>query len=352
MRCIELVEMNKSLFDFICLLGRYDLKKINYRHMKNSITFIINESEISAGTRGASLGPGAMRVVDHQQENFIFGKYPNVFVEHQNHLLDQPTNLIWGKHADGLAKVYENVSRVIKTERSKENQFLIVVAADHGSAGGTIAGLKMANPSNRIGVLWVDAHGDLHTPYTTPSGNMHGMPLATALNEDNLECKANDVKTDTANYWNKMKNIGGIAPKINPEDLAFIGLRDLEEQEIALMKRLGINNIAVEELREKGLSKILESLDEKFKDCDEIYLSFDVDSMDPETVSHGTGTPVPNGLNPKEAKAILQHFAKHPKVKCIEFVEVNPCLDEKINRMAEVAYDLMLSVVNTIEGKE
>ena len=318
--------------------------------MSNSIAFVINESEISAGTRGASLGPGAMRVVDHSKENFLFGKYPNFFVEHQNHLLDQPTDLVWGKRADGLAKVYESTAKLIQEQR-KKNDYLVVVAADHGSAGATIAGLKIANPDNRIGVLWVDAHGDLHTPYTSPSGNMHGMPLATALNEDNLACKANDVNPETAKYWNKIKNVGGIAPKIVAEDLAFIGLRDLEEQEVALMKAKGLKNIAVKEVRESGLKAIFERLEKQFADCDEIYLSFDVDSMDPDVVSYGTGTPVPEGLNPQEASGILRHFAAHPKVKCIEFVEVNPCLDEKKNKMAEVAYDLMQEVVEEFEKK-
>lgn len=318
--------------------------------MAKSIAFIINESEISAGTRGSSLGPGAMRVVDHTRENFVFGKFPNFFVEHQNHLLDQPTDLIWGKRADGLSKVYESTANLVKEQRLK-NDCVLVIAADHGSAGGTIAGLKMANPDKRLGVLWVDAHGDLHTPYTSPTGNMHGMPLASALNEDNLPSKVNDVKDETAKYWNQIKNTGNIAPKVDYKDVAFIALRDLEQQEIDLMERTGMKNISVAEVRNNGLESIFKRLEEKYADCDEIYISFDVDSMDPAFVSHGTGTPVPNGLSPDEASQILRYFAAHPKVKCIEFVEVNPCLDEKINKMAEVAYDLMLDVVDEFEKK-
>lgn len=318
--------------------------------MSGKIVYIINESEISAGTRGSSLGPGAIRVVDHQRENYVFGKYRNIYVPDENHLLDEPTPLLWGKRANGLAKVYDHVSKIVAKERN-ESEFLLVVAADHGSAGGTIAGLKMANPSHRIGVLWVDAHGDLHTPYTTPSGNMHGMPLATALNEDNLECRQNEVFDETAKYWNEIKNIGGIAPKILPEDLAFIGLRDLEQQEIDMMDRLGLKNISVSEYRKRGITDVAESLEQKFAHCDEIYVSFDVDSMDPKVVSRGTGTPVDDGLFPEEAQAILNYFAAHPKVKCIEFVEVNPCLDEKTNRMAEVAYELIQEVVKTVEEK-
>jgi arginase len=148
--------------------------------------------------------------------------------------------------------------------------------------------------------------------------------------------------------WEKLKNTGGIAPKISPEDLAFIALRDTEEPEDLYMERVGIKNYTVAELREKSTQKVLAELDAKFAACDEVYISFDVDSMDPAETSHGTGTPVDNGLHPKEAEEILLHFAAQEKVSCIEFVEVNPCLDEKTNKMAEVAFDFIEKVVNVV----
>lgn len=318
--------------------------------MSKSIVYIINDSEISAGTRGASLGPGALRVVDDNSRNYLFARYPIHYVRTNNHYLDQPTSYKYGKRADGLAKVYQNVADLVCEKRQKHD-FLVVIAGDHGSAGGTIAGLKMANPDKRLGVLWIDAHADMHTPYTTPSGNMHGMPVATALNEDNLECKVNEPDEEVIGYWNQMKNIGGIAPKVKYEDVGCVAFRDMEQPEIDLMARHNIRNITVDELREMGVEKVTEILDEKFKDCDEIYVSFDVDSMDPDIVSHGTGTPVPHGLTPEEASELLKHYANHPKVSCVEFVEVNPCLDEKTNRMAEVAYELVKEVVEVAENK-
>lgn len=315
--------------------------------MARNISIVINESEITAGTRGASLGPGAIQVAARNRNNDMFGRYPLHTIETENHLLDTDVKYRSGKRIDGLVKIYDRVSEVVKSIREK-NDFALVIAGDHGSAGGTIAGLKMANPNKRIGVLWVDAHGDMHTPYTTPTGNMHGMPLATALNEDNLECRINEVSEDTAAMWEKLKNTGGIAPKITPEDLAFIALRDTEEPEDRYMERVGIKNYTVAELREKSTQKVLEELDAKFADCDEVYISFDVDSMDPADTSHGTGTPVDNGLHPDEAEQILLHFAAQEKVSCIEFVEVNPCLDEKTNKMAEVAFDFIEKVVNVV----
>ncbi|MCO5268268.1 MAG: arginase [Brumimicrobium sp.] len=318
--------------------------------MAKAITYIINDSEISAGTRGTSLGPGALRVVDDTLKNYLFSKYPIHYIKTLNYYLDSPTPYKFAKRIDGLVKLYKFIADSVCKER-QEKEFLIIMAGDHGSAGGTLAGLKMANPSNRIGVLWIDAHADMHSPYTTPSGNMHGMPLATALNKDNLECQRNELSEDVIQMWNKLKNMGGIAPKVLPQDLGCIAFRDMEEEEIKLMERENIPNITVDELRKIGIDKVIERLEEKYKDCDEIYVSFDVDSMDPDIVSHGTGTPVEHGITPEEASVLLKHFAKHPKVKCIEFVEINPCLDEKINRMAEVTYKLIKEVVETVEQK-
>ena len=116
------------------------------------------------------------------------------------------------------------------------------------------------------------------------------------------------------------------------------------------MNRLQIKNYSVDELRAKGVSNIVQEIETKLSDCDIIYVSFDVDSMDPELTSHGTGTPVENGIHPDEAREILTSFAKNEKTVCIEFVEVNPCLDEKINTMAEVTLNLVDAVLNTLEA--
>jgi arginase len=175
------------------------------------------------------------------------------------------------------------------------------------------------------------------------------MPLATALGVDNLECKTNEVPQNTLSFWNQLKQIGGISPKINPEDLVFIGVRDTEDQEDAILNRLNIKNYEVADIRTQGVSRIVKAIDEKLKDCDCIYVSFDVDSMDPELTSHGTGTPVKGGLTPEEAKQILMHFANTDKTVCIEIVEVNPCLDEKKNTMAEVTLELVETITQTLK---
>lgn len=315
--------------------------------MKKEITFVVNRSEITAGTRGASLGPDAIFVAARAKKSTFFADYPIEDLPTFNNLLDRPAVHPFAKRIEGLIKVYEVVSETISRELANDH-FPIVLAGDHGSAGGTIAGIKKAFPDKRLGVVWIDAHGDLHTPFTTPSGNMHGMPLSTALNDDNLECKINDVPNETVSEWEKLKNIGFKGAKINPQDLIFIAVRDTELEENAIIKRLGIKNYTVDELLEKGTQRIIDSTLDRLKECDMIYVSFDVDSMDPKATSYGTGTPVKNGLMPKQARELLNGIAGSPKTVCVEFVEVNPCLDEKLNRMAEVTFELIESLVKTI----
>ncbi len=316
--------------------------------MEKNIVFFINTSEITAGTRGASLGPGAIMTAIRNKELTLFSDNTVRYIKEHNYLLDKPTKYKYAKRIDGLVEVYKELNTEI-SEVLKLGDFPIVLAGDHGSAGGTIAGIKSAFPSKRLGVVWIDAHADMHTPYTTPSGNIHGMPLATALNEDNTPSANNEILGETGELWQELKNIGGIAPKILPQDLVFIAVRDTEEPENAMMERLGIKNYTVAEVNEKGESQVLNEIDQRLSDCDLIYVSFDVDSMDPEASSHGTGTPVPNGLSIEQAQNLLVGLAKHPKLTSIEFVEVNPCLDEKVNKMGEVAAELLLKVTDHIK---
>jgi len=316
--------------------------------MKRSIELLINKSEITAGTRGASLGPEAMMVAARNARSPFFGNYPITYIADRNETLDNPIKFPNAKKIEALTEVFQNVSNAVEKTLNK-GVFPLVIAADHGSAGGTIAGVKAANPDKRIGVIWIDAHADIHTPYTTPSGNMHGMPLATALGEDNLESQSNEPDEKVIELWETLKNTGSKGPKVKPEDIVYIAVRDTEEQERELMARLNIRNFKVEDVRSEGVEAIAKETLDILKDCDLIYLSFDVDSMDPSHTSHGTGTPVGNGLMPEEVHYLLTEFAKQEKMACIEFVEVNPCLDEKINTMAEVAFNLLEATVEALE---
>lgn len=311
--------------------------------MHRKIEIIVNNSELTAGTRGASLGPGAIMTAARKVNNPFFGIYPLHPLPDYNRFLDQQNETDFAKNLIPFKLVFESVAE--KTRDVLINgSFPLVLAGDHGSAAGTIAGIKAAFPTKRLGVVWIDAHGDLHSPYTTPSGNIHGMPLSLSLGNDNLSYRRNTPSEETTRIWNELKLKYTDSVKLNPSDLIFIGVRDTEFEEDQLISENNITNHTVESVRKEGTQMIVERVLEQLESCDMIYVSFDVDSMDPEITSFGTGTPVGNGLFPEEAEEILTLLAQNPKTVCIEFVEVNPCLDNKINTMAETAFSLLEKV--------
>lgn len=312
--------------------------------MRN-IKIIEVKSEIGAGTRGASLGVDAMQIAALDFMSNFFVNFPTELVETENKLLYEPVQSPYAKRIHGIYTMYDRVSQAVN-DTLKSGLFPLVLAGDHSTAGGTIAGIKMAKTKNRLGVIWIDAHADLHTPFTTPSGNMHGMPLATALGEDNIENKLHEVDEKTKDWWNKLKNIGKIQPKILPEDIVFIALRDYEKEEEALIKKHNIKVIPVQEVRKKGVENIVRQALMHLSNCDDIYVSFDVDSLD-SSISRGTGTPVSNGLKEREVEDILASLMQNHKICCFEITEVNPTLDKE-NLMAEIAFNILQRSVNIL----
>jgi arginase len=175
---------------------------------------------------------------------------------------------------------------------------------------------------------------------------MHGMPLSTALAEDNLDQKVHDPDAKTVDNWNQLKNIGKIAPKILPSDLVFIGLRDFEKEEEAIIKRNNIKAISVQEVRRKGVENVVRQALLHLSNCDDIYVSIDVDSLD-SSISRGTGTPVSNGLKEREAEDLIASLMQNHKICCFEITEVNPTLDKE-NLMAEIAFNILQRSVNLL----
>lgn len=312
--------------------------------MRN-IKIIEVKSEIGAGTRGASLGVDAIQIAAIDFMSSFFVNFPSETVETENKLLYEPVQSPYAKRIHGILTMYERVAKSV-SETLKSGIFPLVLAGDHSTAGGTIAGIKIAKPKSRLGVIWIDAHADLHTPYTTPSGNMHGMPLATALNEDNIENQVHHPDEKTINFWNQLKNVGKITPKIYPEDIVFIGLRDFEKEEEYLIKKYNIKVIPVQEVRRKGVENVVRQALMHLSNCDDIYVSFDVDSLD-SSISRGTGTPVSNGLREKEAEDMMASLMQNHKICCFEVTEVNPTLDKE-NLMAEIAFNILQRSVNIL----
>ncbi|MDF3027142.1 MAG: Arginase [Fluviicola sp.] len=317
--------------------------------MHRKIEIIVNNSELAAGTRGSSLGPGAIMTAARKANNPFFGLYPLHPLPDYNRFLDQKNETEHAKNLIGYKLVFESVAEATKDLLNK-GSFPIILAGDHGSAAGTIAGIKAAFPEKRLGVVWIDAHGDLHSPYTTPSGNIHGMPLSLSLGNDNLKYKRNSPSEETVSIWEELKTKYTNAAKVKASDLVFIGVRDTEFEENQLIAENNITNHTVEAVRKEGAQIIVQRVLEQLGGCELIYVSFDVDSMDPQITSFGTGTPVGNGIFPEEAEEILTLLAQNPKTVCIEFVEVNPCLDNKANTMAETAFSLLDSVAAVLNN--
>ncbi|MCB0409386.1 MAG: arginase [Flavobacteriales bacterium] len=312
------------------------------------INIIKNRSDIGAGTRGADLGVDAIEIAAINAQSDYFNRYEFVDVQTFNEAVYEKQNTPYALRIGKVLAVCEGLSNEVKLSLSNQN-FPLVLSGDHSSALGSISGVKCAYPDKRIGVVWIDAHADIHSPYTTPSGNIHGMPLAAALADDNMDRSVNKVSETTETNWQAMKNIGGITPKILHDDLVYFGVRDTEEPEDYTIAKNGIKNYKVEEVRYRGMEVCLAETLERLKNCDYIYISFDVDSMDCDLISKGTGTPVSKGFDQHEIKQIINGVVKSGKVACVELVEVNPCLDNKGNVMAETAFEVLENITKTIE---
>ena len=310
------------------------------------IKLIEVRSEIGAGTRGAGLGVDAIKIAALDFGSSFFKRHESVEVPNENKLLLEPVENEHAKRIKGVYSFSEKLAKQVSEFCKEEGTFPIVLAGDHASAIGVATGIKMAFPHKRLGIVWIDAHADMHSPYTTPSGNMHGMPIAALLGEDNKDMQVNKPDDETIQYWEKIKNLGDIYPKVRYEDIVMVSVRDYERQEEFLLKKHNVKNISVTEIRNRGAERIAALILTSLESCDVIYISFDVDSMDPE-LSRGTGTPVPGGLTEKEAGSLIYYLLRSKKVCCLEVVEVNPTLDKE-NQMAENAIEVLLKATNQL----
>jgi arginase len=312
------------------------------------IKIIKNRSDIGAGTRGSDMGIDAIEIAAINANNNYFTQFDFEDVETENESIYNKVKNSFGKRIEHVFEQCTRVSNAVQRNLNDGN-FPLVISGDHSSALGTISGIKAANPNKTLGVVWIDAHADINSPYTSPSGNVHGMPLAAAMAEDNIDCTNNSVTDETEKFWNKLKNIGTSDVKVRPENIVYFGVRDTEESEAKQIEKLNIRNYKVEETRYRGIDNCINEAIEKLKDCEIIYVSFDVDSMDCDLISYGTGTPVPKGFDQFEVIKIINGFLNTKKVVCLEFVEVNPLLDLKGNTMAETAFEILDEVTKTLK---
>ncbi|MER2997802.1 arginase [Pontibacter populi] len=306
-------------------------------------------SELGAGTRGASMGIDALRVACWDKGSDYFKRFNSVSVPDLNYTLFDKDLFPNAHRIDSILTVQKNIANTVEQTIAMD-MFPLVLSGDHSNAHGTIAGVKAAYPDKTLGVIWIDAHADIHSPFTSPSGNMHGMPLAAALHIDNLERQINEPEPETIFFWNSLKKLGVDGPKLEPQHLVYMVVRDTEEPEDFLMSKYGIRNYTYAEVSTKGVAQVAADALEHLHDCEIIYVSFDVDSLDSK-FSKGTGTPVETGLTVDEAKELTSALLQDPRIVCFEMTEINPTLDTE-NTMAENAFDILETATEAILHKE
>jgi len=211
-----------------------------------------------------------------------------------------------------------------------KNYFPLIIGGDHATAIGTIAGISnyCRKRDQTLGIVWIDAHADMNTEDTTPSGNIHGMPLAVALGLGDK----------------RLTRINGFSPKVNVENVALIGIRDVDYHESKNIKKLGLNVFTMTEVDKLGIHRIIAKVLNDFKNkVDHIHVSFDMDGIDPD-FAEGVGTPVPGGLTYRESQLLMEMVADCGCMNSLEMLEVNPILDSK-NKTAYLATELIISAL-------
>lgn len=340
----------------ISIAALRSFKKILLQYAKiaevSSIALIEVDSDLGAGKRGASQGIEflkqaaiAKQTARMRAENGIVS-FDNRSVQNENHALQGSKSYTHAKYIDAIYRVFERTTEIVASTL-KDGLFPLVLGGDHSTAAGTIAGIKKAYPDRRLGVIWIDAHADIHSPYTTPSGNMHGMPLGVASGNDNLDLQINHLDEETNQLWEMCKALGaGNKANLDLRDLVYVSVRDTEEAENSLIARYQIPIMTTEDVRQLGAETVAQKCLDYLSAVDLIYVTFDVDSMD-STICMGTGTPVPGGLWADEARDLNTALVRDPRVCCWEICEINPLLDT-LNTMAENSLEVFDSVVNTI----
>ncbi len=355
--------LNLLLSDGQLAISLADLKRlkktlIHYNSASRSsrIGLVEVDCDLGAGIPGAGSGIALLKQAAQRQQDLRRIRDQLIEEISQQQLPRARASEISGgdrtphaRHIAEIARVMDQAAELVASTRER-GLFPVVLAGDHSTAAGTIAGLRRAHPDSRIGVVWIDAHADIHSPYTTPSGNMHGMPLAVATGHDNAHHAINEPEPGTTELWSWCQALTGTGqPAILMRDLIYVSVRDTEAAEEATIRDYGLPIVSTEEVRRIGPEAAARRCLDYLADCDLIYVSFDVDSMD-ATVFKGTGTPVLGGLWAQEALEINRTLLRDPRVCCWEICEINPHLDS-LNSLAEVSLGIYQGVLEVLEAR-
>ncbi|HUX51717.1 MAG TPA: arginase [Spirochaetia bacterium] len=287
--------------------------------------------DLGAGRRGVDMGPSAMRVAGIRERIAELGfevedDQESIFVPIRERGHEYNSKLKF------LPEIVEGCTKLaVRVELAKDEGALpVVMGGDHSIAIGTIAGLAAhyRKAGKRMGVVWVDAHADFNTPESTPSGNIHGMPLAVSVGLGVPE----------------LTLLHGAAPKVLPEDVVLIGIRDVDVAEKQNLRDMKIRSFTMTDIDRIGMAGVIDNAISHLREqVDVIHVSFDVDSLDPE-FAPGVGTPVAGGLQYRELHLLMETLAESRLIGSFEVVEVNPILDSA-NATAEVAVGAVCSAL-------
>jgi arginase len=296
--------------------------------MKRRVGFLGVPMDLGGGLRGVDMGPSAIRIADLGRRVQALG------VEFED-LGNVPVLRPEGKEAKNpRARFLDSIANCCRRLRMRierlleDGAFPLVVGGDHSIACGTVGGISSFyhRRKKKIGLIWFDAHADMNTPETSPTGNVHGMPLAACMGYGPDE----------------LTRLGERYPMVDPAHAVLIGIRDVDPDERELVRRSGIHVFSMRELDILGMDGVMkEAIGIVTHGTAGFHLSFDMDGLDPYEAP-GVGTPVTGGVTQREAHLLLEHAAESGKLLGLEFTEINPILDER-NRTAELAVALVLS---------
>lgn len=280
--------------------------------------------------RGVDMGPSAVRYAGLQDRLERLGyevhDAGNIKVAQVEEVKDRPQKpTIPDERARCLPEVAEVCQTIYENTLNcvSAHERVIFIGGDHSISIGTVTGIAYHEP---IGLLWIDAHADINTPHTTPSGNIHGMSVSILLGDGPPE----------------LVNIGMEGAKLRPEQIVLIGIRDLDMGEQQKLRNTGINVYTMRQIDELGMATVIRLALDQLRPYKYLHVSLDLDGLDPE-VAPGVGTPVPGGLSYREAHLLMEILADSTKVRSMDIVEINPILDDR-NSTGKTAVELAASL--------
>jgi arginase len=298
--------------------------------MAQKIRIIGVPMDLGASRRGVDMGPSALRVAGLQARIKQLGCQVE---DIGNISVKQPEEMSYGeKRAKYLAEIADackDLSGIVEKSLD-ESMTPVVLGGDHSIAAGTLSGVAAhyKKKEKRVGLIWLDAHGDINTPDSSPSGNVHGMPLAATMGYGATE----------------LVELQGFKPKVEPQNISLVGIRDLDSAEKKLAKKSGVHVYTMRDIDERGMREVMsDALRHAMDDTDGISVSLDMDFVDPVDAP-GVGTPVRGGATYREAHLAMEMIADTEAMVSLEVVEINPVIDEH-NRTALLGVELVLSAL-------